>query len=551
RVVRRLLPLYLDAARSPSRKFVNLDMEEYRDLDLTVAVFTRLLDRDELRGFEAGIVLQAYLPDALAALQELTGWATERVASGGAPIKVRVVKGANLAMERVDAALHDWPLATWGSKRETDAHYKRVLDWALAPEHTRAVRLGIAGHNLFDVAHALLLARDRGVADRVDFEMLLGMAEAEAAVVAEDTGGLLLYTPVVAPQEFDVAISYLVRRLEENGSDENFLSAVFDLASDPAVFERERARFTASLADAQDTGVPLPNRRQDRAAEVPTPGRRPAEYAGEPDTDPSLAANREWARDILVRAADSTAGVEVLAQAQVADEDAVERLIAGVRTAASAWGKKTGAQRAAVLEKAASGLAAARGRLLEVAASETGKTLAEGDPEISEAVDFARYYAARARELDGIPGAVHRPDGVTVVTPPWNFPVSIPAGQVLAALAAGSGVILKPAPQARRTGAVLAEALWAAGVPRKLLAFADLDEERLGRALIEHRGVDRVLLTGSWETAAMFRSWRPALPLAAETSGKNSRVVTPSADLDLAAADVVRSAFGHAGQKCS
>jgi RHH-type proline utilization regulon transcriptional repressor/proline dehydrogenase/delta 1-pyrroline-5-carboxylate dehydrogenase len=170
---------------------------------------------------------------------------------------------------------------------------------------------------------------------------------------------------------------------------------------------------------------------------------------------------------------------------------------------------------------------------------------------VSEAVDFAHYYAERAVELDAIEDATYIPPTLTVVTPPWNFPVAIPAGSVLAALAAGSAVIIKPAPQARRSGAVMVEALWEAGIPRDLLTLVDIEEGDLGRQLVAHPRVDRVILTGAWETAAMFRSWRADLPLLAETSGKNAIVITPSADLDLAAADLVRSAFGHAGQKCS
>ncbi len=203
------------------------------------------------------------------------------------------------------------------------------------------------------------------------------------------------------------------------------------------------------------------------------------------------------------------------------------------------------------LDRAGEVLAAFRSRFIEVMVDETGKTLAEADVEVSEAVDFAYYYAERARELAGIRGAVFRPVALTVVTPPWNFPVSIPAGGVLSALAAGSAVLLKPAPQAGRCGAVLAEALWEAGVPREVLGLVDTGEGDAGRALITAPEVGRVLLTGSIETAALFTSWRPDLPLLAETSGKNSIIVTPSADLDLAVADIVRSAFGNAGQKCS
>ena len=195
----------------------------------------------------------------------------------------------------------------------------------------------------------------------------------------------------------------------------------------------------------------------------------------------------------------------------------------------------------------AASLEARRGELIEVAASETGKVFAEADVEVSEAVDFANYYAATARELDRVSGAVFVPSRLTVVTPPWNFPLAIPAGGVLAALAAGSGVVFKPAPQARRCAAVLAEALWEAGVPRDVLALVDIDEGALGQRLVSHPDVDRVILTGSWETAALFRSWRPDLPLLAETSGKNAMIVMPSADLDLAASDLIKSAFGHAG----
>ncbi|APF34221.1 bifunctional dehydrogenase [Microbacterium sp. TS-1] len=613
-VVERLLPLYLSAAEDGT--FINLDMEEYRDLDLTIAVFTRLLEDERLRGLEAGIVLQAYLPDAADALDELTAWAQARVAAGGSRIKVRLVKGANLAMERVDATIHGWPLATHASKLDADAMYLRCLDRALRPERSAAVRLGVAGHNLFDIAYAWLLAGERGVSDDIEIEMLLGMAQGQVAAVTADVGHVLLYVPVVRPDEFDVAISYLVRRLEENASSENFLSAAFDLATDASLFERERDRFLASLERAADPALPSsPNRTQDRtlslrpiapqritrdpaggddgltqavlgiadaagrsddttalgqhddilfggerfvetAVYAPRETRRaPAlgapGFANTPDSDPALAVNREWARGILSRIAGSTAGDETIAAARVDDAGTLDEIVARVGSAASAWGAMAAADRSAVLLAASRALESRRAELIEVAASETGKVLAEADVEVSEAVDFAAYYAATARELDRVSGAVFQPASVTVVTPPWNFPLAIPAGGVLAALAAGSGVVFKPAPQARRCAAVVAEALWDAGVPRDLLALVDIDEGDLGRRLITHPSVDRVILTGSWETAALFRSWRPELPLLAETSGKNAIIVMPSADLDLAASDLIKSAFGHAGQKCS
>lgn len=547
-VVEKLTPLFAKAASFPKPKFINLDMEEYKDLDMTIAVFTRILDKPEFKNLEAGIVLQAYLPDALDAMIRLQGWAAARRAEGGAGIKVRVVKGANLPMEQVEASLHDWPLATWGTKQDSDTSYKRVINYSLHPDRIRNVRIGVAGHNLFDIAFAWLLAKKRGVESGIEFEMLLGMAQGQAEAVKKDVGSLLLYTPVVHPAEFDVAIAYLIRRLEEGASQENFMSAVFELSENEALFAREEDRFLRSLEDL-DESVPAPNRQQNRSLPpVPMPHDH---FENTADTDPSLPANRDWGRAILDRVPTSTLGNASVEAAMITDAGILDTVIATAVEKGKAWGALSGAERAEILHRAGDVLESRRADLLEVMASETGKTLDQGDPEVSEAVDFAHYYAESARKLDDVDGATFTPAKLTVVTPPWNFPVAIPAGSVLAALAAGSAVVVKPAKQAKRSGAVMIEALWEAGVPRDVLTMVQLGERELGKQLIAHPAVDRVILTGGYETAELFRSFRKDLPLLAETSGKNAIIVTPSADLDLAAKDVAYSAFGHAGQKCS
>src|SRR5690554_3093310 len=341
RVIARLTPLYEQAAASASTKFINLDMEEFHDLDLTIDVFKRLLDQPKMRRLEAGIVLQAYLPDAMRAMQDLSEWATRRRTDGGASIKVRLVKGANLAMERVDAIKHDWPLATVASKQEADTNYKRVLSWAMTPERTDAVRLGVAGHNLFDIAFAWLLAKQRGVASRVEFEMLLGMARAQAEVVKKDVGGILLYTPVVRPNEFNAAIAYLIRRLEENASSDNFMSAVFELADDERMFEREKQRFLVSLAEV-DESVPQSNRVQNRltpslpelvegsgsltqrAQGIARSASGTDGFTNTQDTDASIAANRVWGRQLLQRARTSTLGAETVATSVVSEPEELQ-----------------------------------------------------------------------------------------------------------------------------------------------------------------------------------------------------------------------------------
>ncbi|GAA3583338.1 proline dehydrogenase family protein [Klugiella xanthotipulae] len=548
KVVERLTPLYQLAANSPTPKFINLDMEEYHDLHLTIDVLKTLLDKPEFLTLEAGIVLQAYLPDALAALQDLTAWSQARRDRGGAPIKVRVVKGANLAMETVAATVHGWPLATYSTKQDSDTNYKRVLDWALRPENTDAVRIGVAGHNLFDIAHAHLLAGARGVTKQIEFEMLLGMAEGQAKAITKDVGDLLLYTPVVHPDNFDAAISYLVRRLEENASPQNFMSAVFELSTNRELFEREKNRFLASLAAVDDV-VPGPNRQQSRLTEAAPLPAAPFENAA--DTDSSLTENRAWASQIITNIPASQLGVETIAAARVSDAARVEEMVTTAIAAQSAWATGGAAARAAILRRAAQGMEARRGDLIEIAAAETGKSVEQADPEVSEAIDFAAYYAEQAELLESVQGASFTPARLTVVTPPWNFPIAIPTGSVVSALAAGSTVIMKPASLSKRCGAVIAEILWDAGVPRDVLLLANMAESVLGKQLVSHPLVERVILTGAYETAELFRSWRDDLPLLAETSGKNSIIVTPSADIDLAVADVVYSAFGHAGQKCS
>ncbi len=557
-----LTPLYRLARDHGT--FLNLDMEDYKDLDLTLAVFTALLDQEELGSYEAGVVLQAYLPDSLGAMQRLQDWAAARVARGGAPVKVRVVKGANLAMEAVDAGVHGWEMTTWPTKQETDTCYKRVLHWAMTPQRTRAVRLGVAGQNIFDIALAYELRAARGLegTDAVEFEMLSGMATTLAEVVRRDVGHLLLYVPVVAPQEFDVAIAYLVRRLEENAAPQNFMSGVFDIASDSRVLTRERDRFLASLADLDPQApVPGPRRTQDRLEGRPAGALAPAPaqdraFVSTPDSDPSLGGNRQWARQIARAVPASRLGVEAVTAgaARFAIREDVDAVVEVLRAAAPGWAGLGVSARAEIIRRAGQLLEQRRGALIEVAASETGKTIDQSDPEVSEAVDFCNLYARNALALEDpgyLGGGRFVPSSLTVVASPWNFPLAIPTGGVAAALATGSTVVLKPAPPARRCAAELVSVFHDAGVPTDVLMLAPVEDGEVSRHLVTHDGVDRVILTGSYDTARMFRSWKPDMRLLGETSGKNAIIVTPSADPDLAVRDTVASAFAHAGQKCS
>ncbi len=575
RVSGRLRRLYDVAREAHPAKFVNLDMEEYRDLELTVEVFQRVLSEPAYRSLDAGIVLQAYIPDSLPVLQDLMAWARQRRADGGGMVKVRIVKGANLAMEKVEAELAGWVPAPYPTKAEVDANFKRMLGFALDPSNAGAVRLGVASHNFFELAWALTLAADRQVPGMVEVEMLEGMAGSATHPVRDAAGGLLLYAPIVARADHESAIAYLVRRFDENTGPDNFLRNQFALGVGSPAWEQERRRFEASVAASHEPTVTT-LRSQDRTRPAsPATGTTPGWFANEPDTDLTRAANRRWLVDHLtaepwpdghvIPAVVDGDVVESPAEGVGRDPSAagrpayrwvqspvelVDRAVAAALAGREGWAATPGTSRGKVLHAVADVLSPRRGQLIGLMAHDGGKTFSESDPEVSEAVDFARYYADRAAELEAA-GDRFRPIGTVAVVPPWNFPLAIPAGGVLAALAAGNTVGFKPAPEAVAVAWAIAQACWDAGVPRSALHFVPTADDDAGRRLVTHPDVGAVVLTGSWDTARLFLGWRPDLHLHAETSGKNAIVVTAAADLDRAVADLVHSAFGHAGQKCS
>ncbi|MCC9609626.1 bifunctional proline dehydrogenase/L-glutamate gamma-semialdehyde dehydrogenase [Blastopirellula sp. JC732] len=519
-------------AAMPEGKFVNLDMEEYRDLRLTLEAFQQVLSEPEFLHYSAGIVLQAYIPDSWNALQELAAWAKERAATGGAKVKVRLVKGANMAMEDVEAELHGWHSAPYRTKAETDANYRRMMEFCVQPEHAAVLRVGVASHNLFDVALALTLREEFGTSDSVEIEMLEGMANHQARVVKEQAGGLLLYAPAVQAKDFQSAMAYLVRRLDENTSPQNFLHDLFGLTPDSDAWHEQERRFREGWEHRRD--VASLSRRQLPCVDP----NRAAHFMNQPDSDWTQYQTREqldeaianWTPALPPPAADLDAALDCAV------------------AAAERWSAESVLQRAEILHHAGQVMQQRRFESIAEMQRTCKKAIAEADAEVSEAIDFARYYA---EHYPHYPEVVGKPLGVVVITPPWNFPYAIPCGGVLAALMAGNAVLLKPAPESTDIAWLLVQQLWDAGVPRDVLQFYPCADGETGKRLITDPRVNAVVLTGAYQTARMFQSWRPSLHLFAETSGKNALVITAQADRELAVKDLVRSAFGHAGQKCS
>ena len=569
-----------DGTRVP--KFIYLDMEEYRDMHLTAEVFMGTLDRPGMDAISAGIVLQAYIPDSFAMLERIQAWARRRVAAKGAPITIRLVKGANMEMERVEASLRGWPQAPYASKRETDANYKRMVQEGMKPENLAAARLGIASHNLLDVSYALTLAEEAGALDRVQFEMLEGMANHQRRALFERTHNLLLYAPACRKENFLNAVGYLVRRLDENTGPENFLRHAFKLGVGGPEWQRlvdgfcESFRLIPSLDSA-------PRRTQDRRQER-TGTARPEMpwqcFVNEPDTDFALPQNSGWAQDIVARWQSrcgseaceialvidgesildgrnvrdcedpSRPGVVVGRYRQATGEDVV-RAVACAKSDSDGWRALSVDRRSDVLGRVAQQLRDARADLIGAAIANGGKTILEADPEISEAVDFCECYRGAARMFFGLPGVHAAGKGVVVVVSPWNFPIAIPCGGIAAALAAGNTVILKPASDTVLVAWELCCCFWRAGVSRRTLQFVPCAGAGPARALVSHRDVDAVILTGGTDTALSMLRDSPGISLYAETGGKNATVVTGMSDREQAIKHVVHSAFSHSGQKCS
>ena len=540
RICERLRELYRCAESATPRTFVNLDMEEYRDLELTLQSFMRVLDEPEFRRIDAGIVLQAYLPDSHEALRRLGDWAARRRVAGGGRVKVRIVKGANLAMEATEAELHGWIAAPYGSKDDVDASYKAVLESALRPEWADALRIGVASHNLFDVAWALVLGERTGALDRIEFEMLEGMAPAQARAVHARAGHLLMYAPVVADDDFEASIAYLTRRLDENTQPENFLRSLFTLTPESPLFETEAQRFRTAVSRRH--AVPTERRRRPLDLDQADPDH----FENAPDSD----ATDPVVRESIARWIASPPTPDVRRTDSV---DEIDRIVSVADRSFTDGRHDLPTRRRWLLDTAAI-METERAATIGLLARDAAKTAHESDPEISEAIDFCRYDATEgSAALDEAiaSGLTVTGRGVVAVVGPWNFPYAIPTGGVAANLLAGNSVVLKPAPETVAVGTWIAEQFWRAGVPRDVLQVVVCDDDEVGTRLVSHPDIDTIVLTGAYATARMFLDWRPDARVLGETSGKDALVVTPSADLDLAIADLVRSAFGHAGQKCS
>ena len=549
---------------------INFDMESYKLKDLTLALFKSIFEEPEFAQKPAiGIAIQAYLRDCEADLRDLIAWARKNQR----PISVRLVKGAYWDYETIIAQQRDWPIPVWQKKPESDANYEKLSLFLL--ENIDIVTPNFASHNVRSVAHAIAQAERLGIDPKAyEFQALYGMADELKASLIQLGHRVREYDPV---GELLPGMAYLVRRLLENTSNEGFL----------------RIKNMGEATKEQLLGNPV-----NAIAAAPEPLARkahaPGSFVNAANTDYTLAANREKQRTALkaysaqlgkkwpliingkkisdreyipsVNPAHPSQVVGSWARATVADaESAVTAAVA----AFPAWRATSVEDRAKILERAADLMESRRFELNALEVFEAGKPWVEADGDISEAIDFCRYYAVEMRQLgqpavtQSVPGErcvqTWTPRGVGVVIAPWNFPLAILAGLTVAPLVAGNCVIMKPAEQTSIIGAVLMEILTEAGVPAGVLNFLPGYGEDVGAHLVAHPKIDFVAFTGSravgckiWETAGKTLPGQATLKkVVCEMGGKNALVIDNDADLDEAIPAALYSAFGFSGQKCS
>jgi RHH-type proline utilization regulon transcriptional repressor/proline dehydrogenase/delta 1-pyrroline-5-carboxylate dehydrogenase len=570
----RLLPLFQRARALGA--FLNLDMEQRSVKEVTYALFQRVLEDPSLGDFEhAGVVVQAYLRDAVEDVESLVKWAKKK----NKRVTIRLVKGAYWDYETVKAAQEGWPSPVWLDKADSDACFEQCSEILLA--NHKYVRTAIASHNLRSLSHAIATAEKAGVPQNgYEIQCLYGMAEPIKAACVQRGHRVRIYAPV---GELLPGMAYLVRRLLENTSNQSWLRMGFvEGASQEALLAAPKAVNRSPMLRA----VP--------AADADVDHLQP--FCNEPLRDFGEARQREAFGEALVgvqkqlgrtvtpviegkaaapNAARTLQSLDpadprvVVGTAQLAGIAEADRAVAVAHAFFPTWRDTPVRDRAAHLLKLAAVMRKQRDNLSAWMVREVGKPWREADADVCEAIDFCEYYAREALSLfapkvqlspAGESNVLsYEPRGVVAVIAPWNFPLAILTGMAAAALVTGNPVVLKPAEQSFVIAARLMELCREAKLPAGALQFLPGLGEDVGAHLVAHRDVAGVAFTGSmavglaiWKQAGVTLPGQRSLKrVVCEMGGKNALIVDADADLDEAVLGTLHSAFGFAGQKCS
>src|SRR6266480_1220218 len=548
--------------------------------NVTLELFKSVFTEEEFKDWpHAGIVIQAYLRDSEADLRDLIEWGRAR----GTRFAVRLVKGAYWDYETMISRQNGWDCPVYFQKPESDVNFEILTRLLL--ENETIVTAAFGSHNVRSIAHAQALADELGIdRSRFEFQLLYGMAGPVKRALVEMGYRVREYCPV---GELLPGMSYLVRRLLENTSNEGFLRAKFsdnvsedELLRDPAELVAQSATGArhlevscdgASLDTPQgDTyeNAPLVNfvyeQNQDRMREAL------AHVRTQLGQKYPLVINGEsvWTEKTIA-SINPSSPEDVVGHVAEAGIPEAERGVKAARDAFEKWSRTSFETRCRLLERAADIMHRRRFELSALEVFEVGKAWAEADGDIREAMDFCQFYAHEMR-LIGRPRLTQHvlgeesyqhywPRGVAMIIAPWNFPMAILCGMTTAALVTGNTVIMKPAEQSAVIGAMLMEIFEEAGVPPGVLNYLPGKGSVMGAHLVDHKDIDLIAFTGSrevglriWESAGKTRPGQRELKrVVCEMGGKNGVIIDSDADLDETIVDTIYSAFGYQGQKCS
>ncbi|WP_018718219.1 bifunctional proline dehydrogenase/L-glutamate gamma-semialdehyde dehydrogenase PutA [Arhodomonas aquaeolei] len=573
RVMEELVPRLRDLCRLAAHHDINLtiDAEEAARLDLSMEIIEMVSSDPELGDWQGlGLAVQAYQKRAF----PLLDWLADLARRHGRRFMVRLVKGAYWDTEikiAQEQGLDGYPVFT--RKANTDVAYLACARKMLADRE--AFYPQFATHNAHTLAYVLEVAGDNR---DFEFQRLHGMGEAlYDQIVGEDNLDLpcRIYAPVGSHEDL---LAYLVRRLLENGANSSFVNRIVDektpvdeIIADP-IAQVRRHHTIPHPRIPLPADIYGPERRNSMGVDISDITHLNWLHEGMQRADamdwqggPIIGGSTRLGEGEAVRApADRT---RVVGQITWATPQDVEDAIARAQRAFDDWDRTPASERAACIERYADLLEAEMPTLIALCAREAGKHIPDGIAEVREAVDFCRYYAAQARrEFDGpmpLPGPTGerntielRGRGVFVCISPWNFPLAIFTGQVTAALAAGNAVIAKPAEQTSLIGHYAVSLLHRAGIPGDVLQLLPGDGPTVGAPLVADPRISGVAFTGSVPTArginqTLAQRDGPILPLIAETGGQNAMIVDSSALPEQVVADVLKSSFQSAGQRCS
>ncbi len=548
---------------------IHFDMEQYEFKSLTLQILKQVLTEPEFCDrTDVGITLQGYLRDSEQDLLALVEWAKQR----GKPVTVRLVKGAYWDRETIRSYQQAWALPVFSDKVSTDANYESLIQILL--ENYQYLYAAIGSHNARSLAKAIAIVQTLNIPSRAfEAQCLYGMGDKFAKAIADMGYRVRVYCPF---GELIPGMSYLIRRLLENTANSSFLRmsgsesrSINELVASPVMTDRDFNYKGARAVNVFDGFVNSSDRdyaiTSDREA-AQTALQTVRNQLGKtylPIINGQAVQTESYAESVNPANSSEVVGKIGLASIEQADE-----AVKYAKTAFAGWKKLSAKQRGDILRKAADIMETQREELTAWICWEVAKPIREGDAEVSEAIDFCRYYAKEMERLESgeqrnIPGEdntyIYQPRGVVVVISPWNFPFAIALGMSVAAIAAGNTVILKPAEQSSVIGSKIAEVLQAAGLPIGVFTYLPAKGSTVGSHLVKHPDVHLIAFTGSQQVgcqivteASILRSRQKHMKrVIAEMGGKNGIIVDESADLDQAVVGVMNSTFGFAGQKCS